>query len=126
MRVREKFRAKLEAALEDQRHLTPDRRGEGDELWRGERERHRREVEAMAPIFAALEEIRQSAHVTYKKHGHDALTVEGLPIHVRITKTKAIYLFGDRSQVKRYLTLEDALDALIDHIAKAVAKRIAH
>lgn len=126
MGIREQFRKKLDAALEQQHPVAPEQRGEGDGVWRKELELYRHEVEAMAPIFAALKEIRQTAHIKYEKHGHDALTVEGLYIHVRITKTRAIYIFGERPDVKRHLALDDALDALIEYVAYAVAKRWAH
>lgn len=80
----------------------------------------------MEPIMTAVREIARTTDIAYKKHGHDALTVEGLHVHVRVTNTKAIYIFGDRPNVKRYLTPDDALEALTDHLAEAVARRASH
>jgi hypothetical protein len=80
----------------------------------------------MKPVFAAIREIQEAADIEYKKHGCDSLTVEGVHVRVHVTKTKAIYMFGDRPNVKRYLTLDDALEALTDHLAEAVARRMFH
>ena len=80
----------------------------------------------MKPIIAAIREIQDAADIEYKKHGRGSLTVEGVHIRAHISKTKAIYMFGNRPTVKRYLTLDDALEALTDHLAEAVARRMSN
>jgi hypothetical protein len=126
MDIREQFRKKVQAELKRQRGEAKARGWEGHEQWRQERDLHRRGIAAMEPIMTAVREIARTTEINYKKHGHDAFTVEGLRIHVHLTQTKAIYMFGDRPNVKRYLTLDDALEALTDHLAEAVARRMPH
>ena len=122
MGVKEQFHRKLEAQIQRQRSQLEQPRRQA--RWQEEQDQYRREVDAMKPIVTAMREIRGIADFSFTKHGHASLTVEGLDVTVRVTKTRSIYIFGEQPNQTRHFTPDEALDALTDHIAKAVARRM--
>ena len=77
----------------------------------------------MDQLDLAIREMQEEARFAFERRSEKSMRVEGLDIEIEAMKNRYVYTFGSRPNMKRHFTLEDALEALADYVAKVVAKR---